>query len=349
MKVHIIRSPEYSITDYRQVINLLKTHTNSIKINDYPSYDFKYSNSENVKKWNEFFNVCDKFRELKKISCDDYVFLLTENNNQEDYFGWTDEKLGNYIIQTSEWNQYFDQDVNKHFPISYEVVAWILRSLMFDTQEELLENAHERARGCVMDFCDEKTDIVLKMRTGDVCNSCLQRIKERKINQGFLGNIFNTMENIRKGLMYRERNEMLGSVSPLRLRLGVNRPKFELIEMNNLVFKFDESQTALYMFIHLSGGIRLSQFSDFKENLKECYRLVKNGNISNLELDQTIKYWVDPKNPEVFIQKVSKINGKIKKILGESLANNYLIFNENGKYKTQLQKSHVIIEGLVSL
>jgi len=83
-----------------------------------------------------------------------------------------------------------------------------------------------------MDFCDEKEDIILKMRTGDVCNTCLKRITDRGVNAGLLGNIFNTMENIRKGLMYRERNDLLGTVSPVRLKLGVKRPKFVLTEMN---------------------------------------------------------------------------------------------------------------------
>ena len=46
MKVHIVRSPEYSITDFKEVIDLLKTHTNAIKINEYSNYPFEYSSSE---------------------------------------------------------------------------------------------------------------------------------------------------------------------------------------------------------------------------------------------------------------------------------------------------------------
>ena len=344
MKVHIVRSPEYSITDFKEVIVLLKTHTNAIKINEYSNYPFEYSSSEIVKNWNEFFVVCDEFRELKKISNDDYVFLLTEYKNQEDYFGWTDEKLGNYIIQTSDWNQYFDQNVNKHFPISYEVVAWILRSLMYDTQEELLENAHERARGCVMDFCDDKTDIVLKMRTGDVCLTCLQQIKERKINQGFLGNIFNTMENIRKGLMYRERNEQLGILSPIRIKLGLNRPKFILTEMNDLEFNFDDSQTTIYLTILQLGSIKTKSLIDFENQILANYRLVKNGSQDDREIIKSVKEWVNPMDSQLFTQKVSKINGKLKKLLGDTLSNKYKIVNQNGEYKIELPQSLVTIE-----
>jgi len=343
MNVHILRSTEYPIEDFNQVVNLLKTHTNSIKIKGHSNVKINYDNDSDIKHWDEFLKICNHFRSAKKVNENDYVFLLTEYQNQEDYFGWTDETLGNYFIQTSDWNQYFDSEVNKHFPISYEVVAWILRSLMYDTQEEIIKNAHVRARGCVMDFCDEKEDIILKMRTGDVCQFCLNRIKERGVNPSFLGNVFNTMENIRKGLMYRERNELLGMISPIRINLGVNRPKFVLTEMNDLVLNFDESQTAIYMFLLQMGGVRLTQVEDLQDNLKECYRLVKNGNILQRELESTVSYWVNPENPEVLTQKVSKINKKIKGLLGETLAKPYLISNEKGTYKIKLPMNNVQI------
>jgi hypothetical protein len=181
------------------------------------------------------------------------------------------------------------------------------------------------------------------MRTGDVCHTCLGRIKERGVNPGFLGNIFNTMENIRKGLMYRERNELLGVISPIRLHLGVDKPKFVLTEMNDLKLKFDESQTAIYLFLLQTGGVKLNDLEERKEELKECYRLIKNGNISDRELNSTIEYWVDPENPEVITQKVSKINKKLKDLLGVGLAKNYLIVNEKGKYNVKLPMNKIEI------
>jgi hypothetical protein len=302
----------------------------------------EYENDSDVKHWDEFFINCIRFRKAKKISDDDYVFLLTEFKNHEDYFGWTDETLGNYFIQTSDWSRYFESEVNKHFPISYEVVAWILRSLMYDTQEELLKNAHLRARGCVMDFCDEKEDIILKMRTGDVCHTCLNRIREREVNPGFLGNIFNTMENIRKGLMYRERNELLGMLSTIRINLGDSSPKFVLTEMNNLTFNFDDSQTAIYLTIIEVGGLESKGLIDYENQILVNYAKVKHEPV--FELSSTVKEWVNPMDSSLFTQKVSKINKKLTVLLGEGLAKNYLIVNEKGKYKVKLPMTKVEIQ-----
>ena len=343
MNVHVVRSPEYPLEEFKEVINLLLSHTNSIKVKEYSNLQLKYKGGVEIKPCEDFFEMCDEFRNRKKIHENDYVFLLTEYGNTKDYFGWTDKSLGNYFIQTSQWERYFNSEVNKHFPISYEVVSWILRSLMYDTQEELSEHAHQRARGCVMDFCDEKEDIILKMRTGDVCNDCLKRISHRGVNPAFLGNIFKTMETIRKGLMYRERNEMLGSLSPIRIQLGVKRPKFVLTELNNLTLNFDDLQTSIYMFLLQRESVRIAILENYLEALKDCYRIVKNGNMHEVEIGRTIKNLVDPRNPEVLTQQVSKINKKLKDLLGETFAKPYLVVHILGKYKVNLPRNIVEI------
>ena len=345
MNVHILRSPEYSTEDYNEVVNLLKTHTNSIKIKSHPKVNISYENEEPIKHWDEFFKICDQFRSNKKIHDNDYVFLLTEHQNQEDYFGWTNEKLGNYFIQTSDWNQYFSTEVNKHFPISYEVVAWILRSLMYDTQEELREEAHLRSRGCVMDFCDEKEDIILKMGTGDVCNECLKRISDRGVNPGFLGNIFNTMENIRKGLMYRERNELLGVVSRIKINMWEKNPKFVLTEMNNIKLDFDSGQTAIYLTILETGGMKTKCLIDYLDLLVKNYAEITDEEKSDIRLIEKVEKWVDPSDSSLFTQKLSFINRDLKKLLGVKLSSNYLIKNEKGIYKVKLPKNMVEISG----
>lgn len=345
MTIHLLRSPEYDLKDFNEVLGLLTTHSKSIKFKGHSKVDIKYKDVSDVKHWDEFFEICQNYRTKKKISEDDYIFLLTEFKNTKDYFGWTDESLGNYFIQTSNWNQYFNAEVNKHFPISYEVVAWILRSLMYDTQEELLNNAHTRARGCVMDFCDEKEDIILKMRTGDVCNECLKRISDIGVNPVFLENIFNTMENIRKGLMYRERNELLGVVSRIKINLWEKNPKFVLTEMNNIKLDFDSGQTAIYLTIIETGGMKTKCLIDYLDLLVKNYAEITDEENSDIQLIKKVEKWVDPSDSSLFTQKVSFINRDLKNLLGVKLSSNYLIKNEKGIYKVKLPKNMVEILG----
>lgn len=345
MTIHLLRSPEYDLKDFNEVLGLLTTHSKSIKFKGHSKVDIKYKDVSDVKHWDEFFEICQNYRTKKKISEDDYIFLLTEYKNTKDYFGWTDESLGNYFIQTSDWNQYFSAEVNKHFPISYEVVAWILRSLMYDTQEELQKEAHLRSRGCVMDFCDEKEDIILKMRTGDVCNECLKRISDIGVNPVFLGNIFNTMENIRKGLMYRERNELLGVVSRIKINLWEKNPKFVLTEMNNIKLDFDSGQTAIYLTIIETGGMKTKCLIDYLDLLVKNYAEITDEENSDIQLIKKVEKWVDPSDSSLFTQKVSFINRDLKNLLGVKLSSNYLIKNEKGIYKVKLPKNMIEILG----
>jgi hypothetical protein len=214
---------------------------------------------------------------------------------------------------------------------------------MYDTQEEIIKNAHERARGCVMDFCDEKEDIILKMRTGDVCQFCLNRIKDRGVNPSFLGNVFNTMENIRKGLMYRERNELLGMISPIKINLGEKSPKFVLTEMNNIKFDFDDGQTAIYLTIIETGGMKTKCLIDYLDILVKNYAEIKDESKFDSEQIKSVQKWIDPSDTSLFTQKVSSINRELKGLLGETLAKPYLITNEKGTYKIKLPMNKVQI------
>lgn len=343
MKVHVLRSDEFPKEEFNQIMNVLKNGGKTIFYYFYPKTETKYPTDIEVKEWDEFFEVCKKWRDKNNISQDDYVFLLTKYSNTKDYFSWTDKQLGDYFIHAPELSKYFYNKENAHYAIAYEIVASILRSLMYDTQEQLLESAHKKARGCIMDYCDDKEDITLKMRTGDVCYDCVRRIKEREINPTFLGSIFSLLEQIRLGLMFRERNDILEFQSPLRIEFGRNRPKFKLVDLNNLEINFDGIQTLLYILIIKHKGIVLSKLIDYKEDLIFYYKKIKNGNILDKDFNDSINTWVNPDNSEIIVQNISKMNKKINTLLGNGLSKHYRIEFKQGKYNVSINRNLVEI------
>ncbi len=343
MKVHILRSDEFPKEEFNQIMNVLKNGGRSIFYYFYPKTETKYSTNNEVKEWDEFFDICKMWRDKNNISQNDYVFLLTKFHNTKDYFSWTDKDLGDYFIHAPELSKYFYNKENAHYAIAYEIVASILRSLMYDTQEQLLEAAHQKARGCIMDYCDDKEEITIKMRTGDVCYDCVRKIKEREINPTFLGSIFSLLEQIRLGLMFRERNDIIEFQSPLRIELGRNRPKFKLVELNNLEINFDGIQTLLYLLILKNKGIALSKLTDSVEELKYYYKKIKNGNITDKDLNLSVKTWVDPDNSKVIVQNISKMNKKINTLLGNGLSKHYRIEFKQGKYNVSINRNLVEI------
>jgi hypothetical protein len=151
------------------------------------------------------------------------------------------------------------------------------------------------------------------------------------------------MENIRKGLMYRERNELLGMISPIKINLGEKSPKFVLTEMNNIKFDFDDGQTAIYLTIIETGGMKTKCLIDYIDILVKNYAEIKEESKFENELVNVVREWINQLNPSLFTQKVSKINKKIKGLLGETLAKPYLITNEKGIYKIKLPMNKVQI------
>lgn len=115
--------------------------------------------------------------------------------------------------------------------------------------------------------------------------------------------------------------------------------------MNNLELKFDTAQTAIYLTIIQLGGLRTKCLSDYEDELLNNYLLMKHEPFFDNPYRPTVKDWVNPMNTSLFTQKVSKINKKIKDLLGEKLATPFLIVNEKGKYKVNLNQRFISIEG----
>ena len=134
MKVHLIRSENYNIEDFNNVLNLLQKHRGSIEFvpskpivmpesqseelyetkkefetqKNYVSYSLSKLSSDEISfphktetlTWKQLFNVCDVFRENYLLSDDEQVILLNDVQNDRNWFGCVDSSLNNYFVQT---------------------------------------------------------------------------------------------------------------------------------------------------------------------------------------------------------------------------------------------------------
>lgn len=340
MKVHLVRSPEYDQIEFESVLNTLQSFGVSINFKGYKDVPISYKNSSEVKNWDEFFGICNETRCSKKIPNGDYLFLLTSYQNSEDYFGFTDETLKNFFIQTSQWEDYFEENIKNQFPICYEIMAWILRSQMYDTKEEIVNHAHQQAKGCIMDFCDDKIDIALKMRTADVCNKCLHTIGERNIKTDIVGQVFNLMEGIRKSLLFRERFEILNHLTRLNFKLYFNQ-KIRLTDIENQKVPLNVIETAIYvLFLKHPEGISLSSIFEFKNEFIELYQRIKGEN-ERSKLETIYSNNLISKNLDT---RISKIKSSFTSLIGERMSDHYIIQKlPNGKHGIKLDRSLVEI------
>jgi hypothetical protein len=367
MKVHLIRTIDFTDSHFDNVYNLLSAYPGAIefiqgsivtmpspngeKIFPKPENFEKqekfevsknnkvslYISDENVNskyvkpvfphkksyyEWNIFFDVINNYRKSYNVDANDLVFLLTNEYNEKNWFAFIDYTFKNVFVHTDDWPWFFGMNTDIRFPISYEVASWILRSLLYRDQSEIIQNTHPTSLGCVNDFCQNKKEIILKMRTADVCEECLKLIERRDLPPHYLNQLFNIIDGIRSNLMFRKRVGVVFKDS--RIRIDFQAKKIYLIDFGNLAVRLYPKEISLYLlFLNYPGGIALNSLTDYHHELLHYYQQVS-GRSSLLEMQNTIKLLSNYLEGELNTT-ISRIKNKFKMELGESMAKNYFI------------------------
>ena len=378
MKVHLIRASGYHLEDFNNVINLLRKHRGSIEfvpsepivlpnseifktfddrknfekkemprfeshrlnvseIDDSLSYSFPLE--EKVYSWKQLFGICTDFRKENNIPKDDHVMLLTDQSNEHNWFGSYDESLKNYFIQTNHWGYFFGNDLDSRFPIAYEVAAWILRSMMFPGQIETLNALHKEPRGCMMDFCIDKSQIILKMRTGDLCHDCMNILTNRDVNRSQARQLFTIMDGIRENLLFRQRSTLLMENSRMEIR-GLSKRIF-LTDLGDLEINLNPKERALYLlYLNHPEGIMRSHLVDHKVELRSYYAMFSQQPSNDL-IDEAISRLTDVTDNNMN-EVMARIRTKFRQSVGEQQFEDYSIMaTPEGTHKIRLNRELV--------
>jgi len=366
MNLHLLRSPELKQETYRNVLHLLQQfrgpinflacedeileYTEDDEVEWLNKKDFETSKEmkvnysfmlkspsmiefpyrEKVKTWKELFAECDKYRKLKGVPDADLVVLLTDVSNELNWFGSASPSMKNYFIQTSNWGYFFGASIDIRFPIAYEVIIWAMRYFMFSSSQELLKSIHKEPIGCIMDFCQDKPQIILKMRTADVCEDCMNIFIDRDVPKLYVRQFFDILDGIRETMTFRGRSKLLHKPSRIEIRGYTKRIFFT--ELGNLELRLNpKEKTVYFLFLNHPEGIHLSGLADHQEELSKLYS--RFSNLTNPDsLVNAIALLVDPLDNDINII-LSRINRKIKDAVGESLLDFYSIKGERGEPK----------------
>ena len=107
-------------------------------------------NSGQGQTFDYIFNEVRSKRNLLDINPSELVIYLTGEKNERNFLGWIDEGMKNCFINTMIWKHIYDDETNVIYPISYEIIGWSLRTLMFENPEELIDNIHFEKTTCLM-------------------------------------------------------------------------------------------------------------------------------------------------------------------------------------------------------
>ena len=326
--------------EFERSFNIREMKTPSPKFSLFEIPEIKFPYKEKKKTWDQLFSECDKYRNSKSLPQDDFVVLLTDIGNDINWFGGVSESMKNYFVQTSNWGHFFGYSIDIRFPIAYEVIIWFMRFYMFSDRESIWEGVHKKAIGCIMDFCEDKSQIILKMRTADVCESCMNNIMERDIPTLYSRQFFEIIEGIRRSMTFRGRSELLQQPSRLEIRGYLNKIFFT--DLGGLELRLNPKEKAKYLlFLNQPDGIQISHLTDYEKELTTLYSSLTNQTEPEV-ITRAVKTLVNPLENDINVV-LSRINRKIKDAVGESLSDYYCITGERGeKKKIRLDREMVV-------
>ena len=351
MNVHIIRDEHCPLAVYQNVfeklsksfgvIHFIKSKDDNLVADDtddmFDEREREPINKYHFLSFSQLYDICENYRKKHNIDKNDHVFLLSGANNYQNWFSNMDHERNNYFVQVTEWELFFGTEIEVSFLLCYKVMAWLLKRNMFSSEKEVMGAVHHKPIGCMMDFCEEKKDITLKIRTADLCPKCLNIIKSKDVPLNFLNQVFSLWEEIRKNIAFRERAEFLNKMG----RMIINPSKKTLFfpDYGDILVKLQPKEMAFYqLFISEPNGINLNSLRDHANTLKHYYFIITgNDDIAATENIYAI-------HDNVASQLISRIKKKLVDNLGETLAYYYIIERiMNEPHKILINREYVTL------
>ncbi|NNF01273.1 MAG: hypothetical protein HKN22_01170 [Bacteroidia bacterium] len=353
MDVHLIRSTDFPEADYDNVVALLQSYPGIIRFIetdfcwdfDEESYEIREYEQEEFEKrevtldaaeyqimapnfpverpvvsWDEIFKACDAYRKYADVGHDMYVHIFTDMYNEHNWFSAVSDDGRSGFTHTADWDYFIGSD--KRFPIAFVTAEEILEKHMFSSTEEVMNNVHKIPRGCINDFCENKPDIHLKLRTADICEDCLKIVREKNVDPKLFSQVMSIVEGIREQMTFKSRFEV--NQLPSRLKISGFTLNISLPDMGDQRIPLTPKQKAIYLlYLFTDELFPDTNIPDKRPLLANIYRRVTNlGDLAGIE--NVISNLVDLVDGD--LQQVrSKINRKFTDIVGEEMAQYYRI------------------------
>jgi hypothetical protein len=206
------------------------------------------------------------------------------------------------------------------------------------------EGVHQKSVGCMNDFCGNKAELILKLRTADLCSACVRQLEKKEVDPLLATQVFEIMESMRSEILFRDRYSLLKKPSRMSIT-GLNF-KIQFPDLANLELKLDKIEKTIYLFfLGKPEGVKLNMLDEHREELIEMYLKVSpTSDVTTAT--RRIHERTDNARTHRISETLSKIRKKINDLLGSEMGEHYIIAGANGEVKKiGVERSLVSIGG----
>ena len=217
-----------------------------------------------------------------------------------------------------------------HLPIAYELLAMPLRHFAFGDLETFTRHLHvNESIGCMNDFYANLREMDRKLKSADICDRCIGRIKEVGVPFALLRQTQDGMERIR---VYQQNlRNLLNDFELPKLELGYHLK----VSNTGSLISLAPKQLAVYaLFAEHPSGIRISHVPDHLGRLNYWYRKFYTRSSDDSDTVERTVHRLAYNEDNDLSQTISKLNQKIRAAMSQmSSADPYVIQGPNGEAK----------------
>jgi hypothetical protein len=351
MKVHITSTPEYSLEVLKDVVSLLTQIPGELDFVflkkeslTYDQLELKspiwknYSEIESLS-FDELFNICDLFRKINKIPVDEFVVVVTSIKNSRGWFSAFNKK--DIFVYGVGWEYYTKRD--SKYGVAQQIVENIFQShLELNIDDYKNEpNIHIQSIGCINDMCKQKTEVLLKLRTADICDSCLDRADEMNVNPLVIDHIMGIINKLRDEFV--NSNRIKSKVKPENVYIEPDRS----VKIGARNISIDALNKVLFIFfLRNLQGVETKLVTNYQEDLYNIYQEIR----FNPDRKIIVRMFDGTRAEKPTFETVrSRLNRALVEQLGGSLAEYYIlskvvIKDSFNVFKINLEEEHITIE-----
>ena len=263
--------------------------------------------------------------------------MLTDIADENNWFSALNPKhLRNGFIHTDDWEFYVH--CNPVYPIAYLAASIVLQTHFYSDKDFLKDGHHHLPLGCINDFCEQKREILLKLRTADICHDCMKILKEKE-HPLVIHQMLDIFEGVRTRILFNQSFRQNLRPSPL---LITKSKKLILTEYNKIEIKLTPLEKAIYfLFLQYPAGLMLHDLPDHKEELRSIYSSLSTSGLLT-EIYKRIDDVVNVHSNSAS-EKISKIKNAFINAIGKDLSKPYIISGGNGEPKKIALETELII------